>query len=212
MKSFWISCAGRRTALGPVAASLLAVVVLSAVATPPPLSAARGKEPSIEDLTNFLLGPSYSQWLVGAISQLATKSEASQYLELTSDEAAAEFIEAFWRRRDDPERPWPQEQVQGIFERRSAEADRFYTEGTTLGRRTDRGETYVLFGPPEKVEYVPVSLPRRGTIEIWLYPKDAEAGLTDEKPRKEYYFLQKGETTVSYIPSVRDLRRSGRGR
>ena len=208
MKSFWIFCAGRRSVFGPVAVTLLAAVVWSAL----PLSAARGKEPSIEDLTNFLLGPGYSQWLVGPVSRLATKAETDEYLRLTSDEAAAEFIEAFWRRRDDPARPWPQEQVQGVFERRAAEADRLYTEGTTLGRRTDRGETHILFGPPARVEYAPVSPPRRGTIEIWYYPKDAETGLTDQKPRPEYYFLQKGETTVSYIPSVRDLRGPGRGR
>ena len=177
-----------------------------------PASAARGKEPSIEDLTNFLLGPTYSQWLVGAISELATDAEAAEYLRLTSDEAAAEFIESFWRRRDDPARPWPQEQMQGVFERRAAEADRLYTEGTTLGRRTDRGETHVLFGPPETVDYAPVAPPRRGTIEIWFYPKDAELGLTAQRPRAEYYFLKLGEVTVSYNPSVRDRRRSGRGR
>lgn len=211
MKSSWISSAAAERAVRLAVAATVALVALT-LAAPPPAAAARGKEASIEDLTNFLLGPSYSQWLVGAISELATESERAEYLRLTSDEGAAEFIDAFWRRRDDPDRPWPQEQAQGIFERRAAEADRNFTEGTRLGRRTDRGQIHILYGPPEAVDYAPVAPPRRGTVEIWSYPQGAEPGLTGERPRREYYFLKQGEVTAFYNPSVRDRRRSGRGR
>lgn len=202
MKSFWISCAAPR-------ASVPALAVLLALATATAPAAARGKERSIEDLTNFLLGPNQSQWLVGAVVELATEEEIAQYLRLTSDEAAAEFVEAFWQRREDPSRPWPQEQPQGVFERRAVEADKLFTEGTTLGRRTDRGKVHILFGPAEKVEFAPVSPPRRGTIEVWTYPKDAEPGLTGQAPRSQYYFLKQGDLTVAYNPSVRDRRRLG---
>lgn len=196
-----ICCVARSAAV-----PFLALVLVGVVTTPAPASAARGKETTLEDLTNFLLGPDYSQWLVGAVAELATEEEKREYLRLTDDEAAAEFIEAFWRRRDDPSRPWPQEQVQGAFERRAREADKLFTEGTVLGRRTDRGTTYILFGSPEKIEYAPVSPPRRGNMEVWYYGKDAEPGLTRDKPRQEYYFLKHREVTVSYNPSVRDRR------
>ncbi len=69
-----------------------------------------------------------------------------------------------------------------------------------------------MFGPAETVEYAPVAPPRRGTVEIWRYPKDAEPGLNEKRPRPVYYFLKQGERTMFYNPSVRDRRRPGRGR
>lgn len=57
-----------------------------------------------ESLTNGLLGPAYSQWLVGAIARMATRAEIDAYLALSDDFAAADAIEAFWRARDDEDR------------------------------------------------------------------------------------------------------------
>lgn len=195
MKSSWTCCATR---------SLAASVLLALLAAP--ASPAGGRERTLEDLTNFLLGPDYSQWLVGPIAEMASEAEIAEYLRLTSDEAAAAYIQDFWARRHDPSRPWPQEQDEGIFERRALEADRLYTEGTTLGRRSDRGEIHILFGPPARIDFFPVSPPRRGNVEVWSYPRDAGPGLTGEPPRGAYFFLQGEDGTVAYNPSTRDRR------
>lgn len=175
------------------------------------IAAAKPKDLSIEELTNFLLGPEYSQWLVGAVSKLATEEERSAYLRLADDEKAERFIEDFWEARNDPSRPWPQEQPRGTYERRAREADRLYTEGTVLGRRTARGETHILFGPPVKVDYIPAQRPFQGNIEIWFYGKEqAEPGLGTEPPRSQYFFVKMGGVHVFHNPRIRDRRLSRR--
>ncbi len=169
----------------------------------------RGKELAREDLTNFFLGPHLSQWLVGPMSKIASEEERRRYLALTDDAKAEAFIAEFWQARVDPSRPWPQEQPQGVFERRAATADRIYTEGTHLGRRTDRGETLILYGFPDNVRYWAGGDRRRRqeiTIEIWDYSKNAPAGLNMQTPERQYYFVKKDELTVRYYPEARQLR------
>ena len=93
---------------------------------------------SAVDLTNPGLGPDYSQWLVGAISRLATPEEIQAYLALADDAAAEQFIREFWQRRDpSPDRPG--NALLEAYERRGEEADRQFTESGYLGRRTARG-------------------------------------------------------------------------
>ena len=51
------------------------------------------------DVTNFLHGPEYAQWLVGPLAHIATPEERQQYLGLSNDSRAEAFIESFWERR-----------------------------------------------------------------------------------------------------------------
>ena len=192
--------------------SLLALFALAALVASS-AGAAKRKEQSIEELTNFLLGPGYSQWLVGAVSKIATDDERERYLRLKTDDEAAAFIEEFWRHRDDPSRPWPQEQVQGIYERRAREADKLFTEATHRGRRTARGETHILYGPPERIEYFQEPRARRGgTVEVWIYRKDTEPGLDGDRPQARYFFVKKGNLTVRHHPGPGSQRLLRQGR
>ncbi len=194
MKSFWICCGATRTG----AALVLALLALH------PAAAGRPQQ-SVDpvELTNFLLGPEYSQWLVGPISWIASKEEIRDYLRLSEDAAAAAFIEEFWGRRKSSESPWPQDQPRAQYESRVREADRLYSEGTYLGRRTDRGTIFVLFGAPEEIGYeVPVG-PRGDAVEVWSYPKDAPKGLHGERPKRRYYFVRRGDRTVFGAPPIR---------
>ena len=62
----------------------------------------------------------------------------------------AEFVEAFWSRRD----PRPLEagnSFRELFERRQAAADALYTEGGVMGALTDRGRAFILLGSPTHV-------------------------------------------------------------
>lgn len=176
---------------------LVGVIVAWALMTP---GAWAGKRLALEDLTNFALGPEYAQWLVGPIARIATASEIDRFLELVDDDTAGRFIEDFWDRRSDSSIPWPDQQPRAVFESRASEADRRFTEGVTLGRRTDRGEIHILYGPPAELEYEDDPESRYGPIEVWRYEKKAARGLDGARPKKFYRFAKKGELTVLYSP------------
>ncbi len=192
MKNSWISC---------VALSLSLAVVWLAPANEATAKKKR-KAPGPEDFTNFLLSPDHSQWLVGAISRMATQEEVDAYLALTTDDAADSFIEEFWARRG-PDSVWPKKGKHQLFEERSAEADRLFAEGTHRGRHTDRGTTHVLYGPPGETRYELSAQVRRQNVEIWVYPPSAEDGLDDKRPKKVYLFIKQGDLTVEYRGAIR---------
>lgn len=199
-KSFWTCCA---------AVSALAAMLM--LAAPAELAAKKKKVRSPEELTNFLLGPERSLWLVGAIGRIASEEEIDGYLRLTSDEAADAFIEEFWSRRRSSKSVWPAAQPQGVYETRAREADRQFSEGARQGRRLDRGVVHILYGPPEEVRYEVAARPGIGPIEVWVYPKKAEKGLDGESPKRFYYFVKKGEYTVETVAPPRQRLRPGAG-
>ena len=160
------------------------------------------------DPINPLLGPTYSQWLVGPIARMATAEEMDAFLALADDAAAAAFIEAFWERRD-PAPARPDNPLRTTFDERAAEADRRYTESGYSGRRTDRGTTYILFGEPEKTDYEIPTHPDDPPIEVWFYPAAAEPGLSGEKPAPAYRFIKRGDVTTFFTPRTLDDPRRG---
>ncbi len=188
MKSFWICCG-----------------IASLALTPPP-AAAKDKPRSAAELTNVFLSPAYSQWLVGPIAQLATPAEVDAYLALGGDAEAESFIADFWERRGG-EAEWPAVSLKQRFEERAAEADRRFSEGAVLGRRTARGTVFVIYGPPTETRYEVVTRPREQTLEVWEYGKRAEDGLDGSRPRRLYRFVRQGDLTVLYQgPTPREVR------
>jgi GWxTD domain-containing protein len=163
----------------------------------PAAEAGKRKVPSPADLTNFMLSPEYSQWLVGPIFHIASAKEVAEYLSLVQDGDAQRFIEEFWRRRG-PEPVWPAKGKRQLFEERVAEADRLFTEGTISGRRTDRGVVYVLYGPPAETRYDLSAGARKLAVESWSYPKGSPEGLDDKEPDRLYRFVTRGDLTVLY--------------
>ena len=156
-------------------------------------------------MTNGLLGPAYSQWLVGAIARMATLEEINAYLALSDDLAAADAIEAFWRARDRaPEEPG--NALRATYEERAFEADRRFSEATYLGRRTARGMIFTLFGQPATIKYD--IAPEGGPgIEVWSYPAGSPLGLDGRQPNASYRFRKVGEITSFY----REVGRGPRG-
>ena len=169
------------------------------------------KRPAREELTNFALGADYAQWLVGPVARIASSKEIREFLSLVDDETAAAFIESFWAKRRDAENPWPDQQPEAVFERRATEADKLFTEGVTLGRRTDRGEIHIVYGPPEEVDYENDPESRYGPIEVWRYGRKAARGLDGERPKKTYRFAKTGELTEFYTSAPSVLKRDSRG-
>lgn len=161
--------------------------------------------PAPSEITNFLLAPELAQWLVGPVYQMATPEEREEYLELSSDEAAREFIERFWERRG-PHRRFPPAGKRYVFEDRVEEADVLYREGGRPGHATDRGTIYVLYGPPAESRFEASPTPGGEPIELWVYPEDAPPGLDGERPRRIYTFREvDGETRFFHAPLRRRL-------
>ena len=171
---------------------LLPSLLLVACAAPGPRSGRVG------DLTNPLLGPDHAQWLVGAVSRLATEEEIRRYLALGSDAEAERFVAEFWAARD-PRPATPENEAAELFESRSREADRLLSEAGVRGRRTDRGTLLVIFGAPKKVDFETSADPRDPPIELWLYDPET-SGLGGLRPKPVYRFVNRGELTETYRP------------
>jgi len=183
------------------AALALAIALVAGWAGDAGAAQRRDRDPAIE-LTNPRLGPDYSQWLVGPIARLAAAAETDDYLALTDDAAAAAFIEEFWARRNPaPDRPG--NPLREAFEQRAAEADKQFSEAGYRGRRTARGTTYVLFGPPSEVDHDIAPDPKDPPIELWKYKGGATTGLSGERPARLYRFIKRGDLTVFYFPTNR---------
>jgi GWxTD domain-containing protein len=150
------------------------------------------------DLLNVALSPRYAGWLIGPYGRLASDQEIRQYLGLSSDDAAADFISSFWERRN-PHPGSPDNAVRDLAEQRVTEADRRFSEGGVPGRRTDRGTTFVLYGEPDKIEFEPSQLYGEPPLEVWSYPADAPKGLDGKKPKRSYRFVKRGDLTVFYV-------------
>lgn len=190
---------GRTFRPGRWAARLVAGIALL-VAVTACAGGPAGTRPAGE-LINPLLGPGYAQWLVGAVGKIAEPDEVSRYLALDSDFAAADFIEAFWARRD-PDPSTPGNPVEETFEARAREADQRFREAGLSGHKTARGTIYVLYGQPTRTDF---ELPRRGgpAVEVWFYADDAPPGLDGRRPDGSYRFQKIGDVTGFYRPGAR---------
>ncbi len=173
------------------AAAFAALLVLAA-----PGSALK-KPVAAEDLFNPLLGVDYSHWLVGPIYHMASEQEVRDYLQLSSDEDAASFVEAFWNRRNQGTELFKKTPEQ-IFGGRAEKADNRYSEATFPGRLTDRGTIYILFGEPDETEFESSELLDGPPIEVWRYARDSAEGLSGEKPKKQYRFMRIGDETTFF--------------
>lgn len=180
----------------------IAPVVALVISLAPSAEAKKAKDqrrPSPAETTNFMLGLEYSHWLVGPVYLIATEEERVEYLALSSDQEAEAFIETFWKRRD-PRPDFFGNDVRQLFEDRAAAADKRFREGATIGRRTDRGAIFVLYGEPKDVEYDISLKPNEPDLEVWIYSKESSEGLDGSRPRRRYWFAEKGGRTVLHIP------------
>jgi GWxTD domain-containing protein len=97
------------------------------------------------------LATPYKKWLEEEVPYIISDEERSAFLELQNNEEREEFIEAFWQRRD----PTP-DTVENEFKeehyRRIAYSNERFSSGKP-GWMTDRGRTYIIWGPPDQLEY-----------------------------------------------------------
>jgi len=91
-----------------------------------------------------------ASWGEGAIRFLMTPSEREQWRLAADDASRAEFVAAFWQRRD-PTPETPENEYRIEVERRIAFADARFARGEKRGSETDRGLVFVVMGPPSTV-------------------------------------------------------------
>lgn len=128
---------------------------------------------------------------------LASTDEVKQWLAIRDDAAATAFIADFWSRRATGA-PGENRTLR-TFERRAAEADAKFSEAGYLGRRTDRGTIWVVYGPPTRTDHDVSPVENGPAIEVWYYDASAPAGLNGRRPQPRYRFIPSGDLTVFYF-------------
>ena len=113
------------------------------------------------------------KWLDEDVAYVITSEERSAFKALKTDEEREQFIEQFWLRRssnpDLPENDFKEEHY-----RRIAYANEHYASGIP-GWKTDRGRTYIIWGPADEVD----SHPTGGTYDR---PMNEGGGSTSTYP------------------------------
>ena len=119
------------------------------------------------------LGETYRKWLDEDVLYIISPEERRAFLQLATNEEREQFIEQFWLRRnpnpDDPDNSFKEEHY-----RRIAYANEHYASGKP-GWKTDRGRTYIMWGPPDEIDSHPMG-------GLWVRPMDQGGGETDTYP------------------------------
>jgi GWxTD domain-containing protein len=133
---------------------------------------------------------------------IITPDEKEVFLKLQTDTEREQFIVNFWARRDpDPdteENEWREE-----YYTRIAYTNEHFSAGIP-GWKTDRGKTYIMLGPPDKIEKGQGSFAELNEVpfEKWLY-KNKSIALTfiDPTDSREFRFLEKENVLLLHINS-----------
>ena len=136
------------------------------------------------------LDAQYKQWLSEDVVYIISPEERTAFLQLSTSEEREQFIEQFWLRRssnpDLPENDFKEEHY-----RRIAYANEHFASGIP-GWKTDRGRTYIIWGPADEVD----SHPTGGTYDR---PMEEGGGSTTTYPWEtwRYRYLEGiGENTI----------------
>lgn len=108
----------------------------------------------------------YSLWLNEDVTYIIQPQERKAFEALRTDPERERFIEQFWERRDPtPTTPYENEAKEEHYRRISWANDRCKEAGSTKpGWATEKGRTYIVFGPPDEIEVHPAE-----NNEKWYY-------------------------------------------
>src|SRR5687767_7791649 len=95
------------------------------------------------------LSKAAQEWRRGPEKFLLTNEEEKAWKSVTTDEAAASFIDLFWARRD-PTPGTPRNEFREEFLTRVRFSDGSFAEKKRRGALSDRGQVYIVLGPPQK--------------------------------------------------------------
>ncbi len=126
--------------------------------TPAPRPAHGWLDPTVSD--------EYKKWLREDVVFIITDEERADFKKLIGDKQRDDFIVAFWERRN-PIPGAPENKFKEEHYRRIAYANTHFAAGIP-GWKTDRGRTYIMFGPPDSIEHHPSSAGQHSR-ESWRY-------------------------------------------
>ena len=110
----------------------------------------------LKKLEKELQGP-FKRWLKEDVLYIITDGEKKAFVRLTTGEERENFIEQFWMRRDPTPDSMENEYKEEHYRRIAYANDRFFSG--LPGWRTDRGQIYITFGPPDEIEDHPTGGP-----------------------------------------------------
>jgi GWxTD domain-containing protein len=132
------------------------------------------------------LSKAAQQWRRGPEKFIMSDEEERAWKALPSDTEAAAFIDLFWARRD-PTSGTPRNEFREEFMARVRYAEGTFTEKRTRGSLTERGQVYILLGPPEsgKREAMTMAGPsgmssasaRTADNVVWTWPREVAVSL-----------------------------------
>ena len=130
---------------------------VDSAAAQPPQDAPKGltpkqKEKQRKALQKELDKP-YAKWLTEDVVYIITDEEKQAWKRLNTAEEKDSFIEQFWLRRD-PTPDTPENEYKEEHYRRIAYSNEHFASGYP-GWKSDRGRTYIMFGPPDEIDSHP---------------------------------------------------------
>jgi GWxTD domain-containing protein len=127
------------------------------------------------------LSKAAQDWRRGPEKFLISDEEGKAWKALKSDADAAAFIDLFWARRD-PTSGTPRNEFREEFLTRVRYADSAFAEKRNRGALTERGQAYILLGPPESGTRATMSMAghsgmsaasaRTGDNMVWTWSRE----------------------------------------
>jgi GWxTD domain-containing protein len=132
------------------------------------------------------LSKAAQQWRRGPEKFIMSDEEERAWKALPSDAEAAAFIDLFWARRD-PTAGTPRNEFREEFLARVRFAEGSFKEKRTRGSLSERGQVYILLGPPEagtseamtmvQHEGMSGASARSADNVVWTWPREVAVSL-----------------------------------
>jgi GWxTD domain-containing protein len=188
-----------QTAIAPVVSVALLLVLAGAGV------AAWQPTPAQHQAAPVPMSEQHQRWLNHDVTYIISSGERKVFEALRSGEEREYFIEQFWLRRD-PTPSTSENEFKKEHYRRMGYADKRFGAGIP-GWKTDRGRTYIVYGPPDEIESHPSGSAKEDPFEIWTYRKIEGMGenvaFTFRDPTKsgEYRLVEKRNVIPRTVPS-----------
>ena len=125
-------------------------------------------ELTYEETTFGLLGEEELEEAVDQALILANSPERAAARSLSSDEDRRAFLVRFWRDRDNDGNPYQNIAHREHLARVSGIEEQFRESAGRRGVETERGQTFVRYGPPSEIDRRPAEADKV-PYEIWVY-------------------------------------------
>jgi GWxTD domain-containing protein len=141
---------------------------------------------SLAGIAEAGLSKQMQDWRRGPEKFLMTDEEEKAWKKLSSDAEATAFIDLFWARRD-PTPGTKRNEFREEFANRVRYADAAFEEKRNRGALTDRGQVYIVLGPPESGTRGGMEIAQNSNLSsasarqaenvVWTYPRELAVSL-----------------------------------